>query len=111
LREFEHPFFAAPGTIWRLAVRSGHPPLAELDGHWLIDWGGAQRWLRTEAPAERVRALAKGAGGHASTFRDGAREDDVFEPLDPVLMRLHRNLKRAMDPLGLLNPGRLYREL
>jgi len=25
-------------------------------------------------------------------------------------MRIHRNLKRAFDPQGLLNPGRLYPE-
>jgi glycolate oxidase FAD binding subunit len=28
-----------------------------------------------------------------------------------VLMRLHRELKNAFDPAGILNPGRLYAEL
>jgi FAD/FMN-containing dehydrogenase len=28
-----------------------------------------------------------------------------------VLMRLHGALKRAFDPAGILNPGRLYPEL
>jgi len=35
----------------------------------------------------------------------------VFQPLPPVLMKLHRNLKRAFDPSGVLNPGRLYTDL
>jgi glycolate oxidase FAD binding subunit len=32
----------------------------------------------------------------------------VFQPLEPVLERIHRDLKRAFDPHGVLNPGRLY---
>jgi glycolate oxidase FAD binding subunit len=28
--------------------------------------------------------------------------------LDPVLMNLHRRLKAAFDPAGILNPGRMY---
>jgi glycolate oxidase FAD binding subunit len=94
-----------------LSVKSGHPPIGDFDGEWLIDWGGGLRWLRTEAPAERVLAAAVRAGGHALVFRGGDRSEEVFQPLDPVLMRLHSNIKRAMDPAGLLNPGRMYRDL
>ena len=111
LREYELAFFDQPGTLWRLSVRSGYPPLDASDGSWLLDWGGALRWLRTSAPAESVQALAVQAGGHATAFRGGDRQGEVFRTLDPVLMRLHRNIKNAMDPLGLLNPGRLYGEL
>jgi glycolate oxidase FAD binding subunit len=28
-----------------------------------------------------------------------------------VVMRLHRDLKAAFDPAGILNPGRMYAEL
>jgi len=32
----------------------------------------------------------------------------VFHPLPAPLMALQRNLKKAFDPAGILNPGRLY---
>jgi glycolate oxidase FAD binding subunit len=35
----------------------------------------------------------------------------VFQPLPPALLALHRRLKAALDPVGILNPGRLYPEL
>jgi glycolate oxidase FAD binding subunit len=35
----------------------------------------------------------------------------VFQPLAPALMQLHRKLKRALDPAGIFNPGRLYPDL
>jgi FAD/FMN-containing dehydrogenase len=28
-----------------------------------------------------------------------------------VMLRLHRALKRAFDPAGILNPGRMYADL
>jgi glycolate oxidase FAD binding subunit len=31
----------------------------------------------------------------------------VFQPLNDGLLRLHRNLKQAFDPSGILNPDRL----
>jgi glycolate oxidase FAD binding subunit len=31
--------------------------------------------------------------------------------LNPALLALHRRLKAAFDPKGILNPGRLYPEL
>jgi glycolate oxidase FAD binding subunit len=58
-----------------------------------------------------LRDIAKRAGGHATLFRGPDKSAGAFAPLDPVLMRLHRELKRAFDPAGILNPGRLYPEL
>jgi glycolate oxidase FAD binding subunit len=37
--------------------------------------------------------------------------DEVFAPLAPSLLPLHRAIKAAFDPQGILNPGRMYREL
>jgi glycolate dehydrogenase FAD-binding subunit len=33
---------------------------------------------------------------------------DVFQPLDPPLAALTARVKRAFDPEGILNPGRMY---
>lgn len=110
IREQTDPFFAGGEPLWRLSISSTTPPLA-LPGRQLIEWGGALRWLRTSADAKTVREAAARAGGHATLFRGGDRSQGVFQPLPPVLMKLHRNLKRAFDPSGVLNPGRLYPDL
>jgi glycolate oxidase FAD binding subunit len=110
IREQGHGFFGGGLPLWRLSVPSATPPLG-LPGKQLIEWGGAQRWLRTDAPAERIRGAANAAGGHATLFRGGDRLGEVFHPLPEPLMGLHRNLKAAFDPEGILNPGRIYRGL
>ena len=37
--------------------------------------------------------------------------DQVFEPLPAGMMALHKRIKLALDPAGILNPARLYRAL
>jgi glycolate oxidase FAD binding subunit len=107
VREHSDAFFAGAQPLWRLAVPSTTPPLG-LAGRQLIEWGGALRWLRSDAAADEVRAAAKRAGGHATLFRAPDKAPGAFAPLDEVLMRLHRALKAEFDPAGILNPGRLY---
>jgi len=104
VREHTHPFFAGDAPLWRLSVPSTTPPLGFPQ---LIEWGGALRWTRG---VERLREIARRAGGHATLFRGAGKSAGAFAPLDPVLMRLHRQLKSAFDPAGILNPGRLYPE-
>lgn len=110
IREQGHGFFAGEPPLWRLSLPQSAPPIA-LPGKQLIEWGGAQRWLRSDAPAGAIRESAARVGGHATLFRGGDRDGEVFHPLPPALMTMNRNLKQAFDPDGLLNPGRLYREL
>ena len=106
LRERTLPFFTGAGPCWRLALppAAPQPPLA---GTWLLDWGGAQRWLRSDAPAEAVQSAAAAAGGHAGRV-DAAAGADRFAPLPPALLGVHGRLKAALDPAGILNPGRLH---
>jgi glycolate oxidase FAD binding subunit len=111
LRDHTHPFFAHDGVLWRLSVPAETDTPAHLPGDWLWEWGGAQRWLRTRASADAVRAVAAQHGGHAAAFRGGTRSGDVFHPLPSGLAALHRRLKAALDPDGLFNPGRLYPDL
>ncbi|MEW6163583.1 MAG: glycolate oxidase subunit GlcE [Pseudomonadota bacterium] len=112
LRDQTLPFFAA-GTLWRLSVPS-IAPVIDLPGEQLVEWGGALRWLRSDAAPEAIRAAAAAVGGHATLYRAPAAMKeavDAFAPLPPALMRLHRDLKAAFDPRGVFNPGRLYRDL
>jgi glycolate oxidase FAD binding subunit len=108
IREQGDAFFGGDAPLWRLSLPS-HAPHIELAGTQLIEWGGALRWLKTDANAGAVRSAAERAGGHATCFRGGSRRD-AFTPLAPALARLHRELKKAFDPTGILNPGRLYPE-
>lgn len=112
LREHDDAFFDRTEAddvpcLWRVSVPTTAAPL-ELDGEQLVEWGGGLRWLRTRLPAESVRARAAALGGHASCFRGGARKGEVFHPLPEAVMEIHRRLKRAFDPAGVFNPGRLY---
>ena len=96
--------------LWRLSVPQASV-IESLDGHWLMNWAGAERWLASDLPAERIRAAARAAGGHATLFRGAGEDEEVFEPLEPNLMALHQRLAGALDPAGVLNPGRMYRGL
>ncbi len=110
-REQRHAFFADERPLWRLSVPATTEALA-LAGECAIDWGGALRWLRSDAPAEEIRAVVRRAGGHATLLRAGPHADDTpFQPLDEALQRLHQRLKMALDPRRVLNPGRLYADL
>jgi glycolate oxidase FAD binding subunit len=106
IREHQHPFFRDASSLWRISVPPATGPL-DLDGATLVEWNGGLRWLATDAPAQVVRNAAAAAGGHAVWFR-GHDGKDVFHPMDSARLALHRSLKRAFDPAGILNPGRMY---
>jgi glycolate oxidase FAD binding subunit len=97
----------AGGALWRLSVPQTAPPL-DLAGEQLIEWGGAQRWLSSAETASAVRDAAARCGGHATLFLALDKSAGVFAPLRSPLDRIHRELKKAFDPSGVFNPGRLY---
>ncbi len=106
LREQRHSFFT--GSIWRLSVPSTASAIV-LRGDQLIEWGGAQRWLRADAAAApSIRRSVAAAGGHATLFRGGDKRVGVFQPLAPAVARIHERLKAAFDPSQVFNPGRMY---
>jgi glycolate oxidase FAD binding subunit len=107
LRDHRLAFFSASRPLWRISVAQTAAPL-DLGAAPLVEWGGGVRWLSAELDPERVRAAAEAAGGHATLFRGGDKSQGVFHPLKPALMKVHRRLKAAFDPAGILNPGRMY---
>ena len=110
LRDQTQPFFSASGAdLWRVSLPPTAPAIT-LAGAQLIEWGGALRWWRTDAPAAEVRGRAAALAGHATRFRGARRVGDAFTPLSGPLQRVHRELKQAFDPDHILNPGRLYPE-
>ncbi|WP_336335892.1 glycolate oxidase subunit GlcE [Pseudomonas putida] len=107
LREQRLAFFADPAPLWRLSLPIATGEL-EVPGQQLIDWGGAQRWLKSTAAAQAIRQRVAAVGGHATCYAPGA---DSNPPLPAALMRYHRALKQQLDPQGVFNPGRLYPDL
>jgi glycolate oxidase FAD binding subunit len=98
---------AARTRLWRLSLPSLHPPL-ELAGELLVEWGGAQRWLLSDAAPAALRAVVAQAGGHASVYRSAERTGEHLAELPENLKSIHKNLKKAFDPECIFNPGRLY---
>ncbi len=78
-------------ALWRIhcAPAAPLPP-----GRCLVEWAGARRWWRTNAPPEAVHAYAKTAAGVA-VLAHCAPDFNA-----PIMARL----KQAFDPNRVLNP-------
>ncbi|WP_439850915.1 glycolate oxidase subunit GlcE [Pseudomonas syringae] len=109
LNEQRLAFFEDPRPLWRICVPADTGVLS-MPGEQLIDWGGAQRWLTSDAGSEVIRTMATTVGGHATCYRQN-HVDSPFQPLTLPLLRYHQALKARLDPQGIFNPGRLYAEL
>lgn len=108
LRDHLLEFFQDREPLWRLSLPQTTPPLQLGDS--LIEWGGGLRWLKSSEPAEAIREIVKKAGGSATLFRNAPSHLARLAPLEPAVLRLHQRLKQSFDPLGILNPGRLWPE-
>ena len=110
LKDHQLDFFNTDKTLWRISVPPATGVLG-LQGKTLYEWRGAQRWFIADDETHsngHIANLVKQAGGHATQFRNADRSSEVFNPLPDVLKKYHIKLKQAMDPDGLLNPGRFY---
>ncbi len=112
-RDQRLPFFnPVPGAaLWRLSVPQTAPDLPWPHAA-LVEWHGAQRWVWAPADqAPALRAAVAAVGGHATVFRvaaDGDRAVGVWPPLAAPLAEIHRRMKAAFDPAGVLCPGRMF---
>ena len=117
----------ADGTdrpVWRvsMAPSQAHAMVMALRMEAAVDafydWQGGLVWLRMEAGGEAGaeaqalrRVVAAHGGGHATLVRAPAATRaavPVFEPQGEALAALSARLKAQFDPLGILNPGRMY---
>jgi glycolate oxidase FAD binding subunit len=115
-------FFPPNGThLWRISTA---PSMAaslvasvrrHMDVEAFYDWSGGLVWLETPASADAgsadIRRAVATHGGHATLIRadETVRSSvEVFHPLAPAVDRITRGIKRSFDPMGLLNPGRMY---
>lgn len=113
IREQVHPFFQAGESLWRLSLPPCTPAEGPLAGA-LMEWGGAQRWLRGDIDIDTVRGWAAGREGHATLMRVGQSMPHppcgVFHPPGPAMLAVMHRLKNEFDPWHLFNPGRFLVE-
>jgi glycolate dehydrogenase FAD-binding subunit len=113
-----------PNPLWRIstaptqAAKLVNNLSRKVDARVMYDWSGGLLWMETppltDAGAVDIRRQLAELGGHATLIRadDTTRAGiDVFQPLEPQHAILSAKLKHAFDPLGLFNPGRMYRDM
>ena len=109
LNDFKLEFFQQAGRLWRVSLAPMSEAISENRPQ-LIDWGGAQRWLKSDEAPELIRLRASNLGGHAECFSHD-QAVSTYHPLEQNMLALHQRFKASLDPAGILNPGRLYPEL
>jgi glycolate oxidase FAD binding subunit len=109
IRDLTHPVFQSDAMwLWRISV----PPNTPTDGLASVafDWAGGQRWVFAEPDDLAVFDMAARVGGHATCYAPSRRTDTGLQPLSGGVLRLNQRVKEAMDPHGLINRGRLFKE-
>jgi len=106
-------------AVWRVSVRPSAGPsvLAAVRSKGVsgfLDWGGGLVWLAGPADTRThaaIEAAAQTTGGTWTLMRapDTLRGSVRVVPDEPSpLARITREVKAALDPAGILNPGRFY---
>ena len=114
-----HDFFTTHNAdknqqLWRCSHQANTPFYsAESDGNTdeqLIEWNGALRWIKSNQP---LYDKAETHNGHATLYpvNENHSATDLFQPLQPGLIKIHQRMKQAFDPKNILNPGRLYTDI
>lgn len=109
IRDHKHHFFGRTDKpLWRLSLPPASDVIKQMNDNQFIEWGGAQRWVNTNTPANIIQSSANNRNGYATLFQGDIPETPCFPILDKTLMKFHKQLKDNMDPHGIFNPGRMY---
>jgi glycolate oxidase FAD binding subunit len=113
-------FGQSTGQVWRISTAPDRGPkvVAAVTRYMpcraYYDWSGGLIWLEvtptSDAGAADIRRVVASHSGHATLIRADASVRaavDVFQPLEPGIMKLTQRLKATFDPAGILNPGRM----
>ncbi|MFO1028689.1 MAG: FAD-binding protein [Acetobacteraceae bacterium] len=106
-------------AVWRVSVRPSAGPgvLAAVAPHGVsgfLDWGGGLVWLAGPADAATHQVVEAAAGASCGTWTLLRAPDTlrgavrVVPDEAPALARITREVKAALDPAGILNPGRIF---
>jgi len=105
IREQSHPTFAHAPALWRFSIKPTSPPLGL--GKQVMEWNGSLRWVAEDLDPSRAFAIAHRADGHATLFRGGNKRHGI-QQFSAGLLAVHKKLKRAFDPHGILGFGRIH---
>jgi glycolate oxidase FAD binding subunit len=107
--------------LWRIAVAPSKAPAiiralsAFMDVNAAYEWSGGLLWLELPPSSDasvtelrRVLAEFEADSMLMRAPRSVRSSIQVFHPLPLTKMQLVRGLKKAFDPAGVLNPGRMY---
>jgi hypothetical protein len=114
LRDHRDEFFVGAakavegGATPVAAVGAADHAAAEAVGRTAVEWGGAQRWICTSAPAAHAARSGRGRGrARGAVPRPRQERGRLCAAPAAAGLRIHRELKKAFDPDGIFNPGRL----
>jgi len=138
IRDQRNAFFRDAAPLWRISLPPASAPLPlpgrhAFEWHGALRWaatdapaatvrelaaghgGHACLFRPPPSPKHAPEHDRKHDPGHdpgqaapAAANADTGAAQHPFHPLPEALLALHRRLKRAFDPAGILNPGRLY---
>lgn len=115
------PLAKKPLDLWKVSCAPGDAPKIvdaldpNMDVRMIADWAGGLLWFaasRSDALGRRLReTVASLESGFAMLVRDVAATREKIPPFQPLkgpIFALHRRVKSAFDPRGVLNVGRMH---